>query len=113
MADAPPIEASNEPSMLATGTAPDADAGAVKRLLLFFALVYVVEGLGHEVVPVGLVHQDRADRELVRVERLEQLDEVGARRGARERRRDGDSGWGVEDQEPDDVIGSDRDERQR
>jgi MFS family permease len=40
--------------MLATGTAPDADAGAVKRLLLFFALVYVVEGLGQI---VGLISQ--------------------------------------------------------
>ena len=54
MADAPPIEASNEPSILATGTASDADAGAVKRLLLFFALVYVVEGLGQI---VGLISQ--------------------------------------------------------
>lgn len=40
--------------MLATGTASDADAGAVKRLLLFFALVYVVEGLGQI---VGLISQ--------------------------------------------------------
>jgi MFS family permease len=54
MADAPPIEASNEPSILATGTASEADAGAVKRLLLFFALVYVVEGLGQI---VGLISQ--------------------------------------------------------
>jgi predicted MFS family arabinose efflux permease len=54
MADAPPIEASNEPSMSATGTASDADASAVKRLLLFFALVYVVEGLGQI---VGLISQ--------------------------------------------------------
>jgi MFS family permease len=54
MADAPPIEASNEPSMLATGTASDVDTGAVKRLLLFFALVYVVEGLGQI---VGLISQ--------------------------------------------------------
>jgi MFS family permease len=56
MADAPLTEASNEPSMPATGMAPrgDADSGAVKRLLLFFALVYVVEGLGQI---VGLISQ--------------------------------------------------------
>ena len=40
--------------MSATGVASDADAGAVKRLLLFFALVYVVEGLGQI---VGLISQ--------------------------------------------------------
>lgn len=56
MADAPLTEASNEPSMPATGMAPhgDAETGAVKRLLLFFALVYVVEGLGQI---VGLISQ--------------------------------------------------------
>ena len=40
--------------MSATGMASDTDAGAVKRLLLFFALVYVVEGLGQI---VGLISQ--------------------------------------------------------
>jgi predicted MFS family arabinose efflux permease len=54
MADAPPTEASDEPSMSATSMASDTDAGAVKRLLLFFALVYVVEGLGQI---VGLISQ--------------------------------------------------------
>jgi predicted MFS family arabinose efflux permease len=52
MADALPNKATNEPSVSATGT--DADAGAVKRLLIFFALVYVVEGLGQI---VGLISQ--------------------------------------------------------
>jgi MFS family permease len=56
MADAPPTEATNEPSISATGMAshPDADAGTIRRLLLFFALVYVVEGLGQI---VGLISQ--------------------------------------------------------
>ena len=40
--------------MSATSMASDTDAGAVKRLLLFFALVYVVEGLGQI---VGLISQ--------------------------------------------------------
>src|SRR5262249_31648908 len=54
MADAPTTEATNEPSISATGIASDADANtnAVKNLLLFFALVYVVEGLGQI---VGLI----------------------------------------------------------
>jgi MFS family permease len=54
MPDAAPSEAANEPSISATGMMSDADAGAVKRLLLFFALVYVVEGLGQI---VGLISQ--------------------------------------------------------
>src|SRR6516164_2843110 len=56
MADAPPTEATNEPSISTTGMAshPDADAGTIRRLLLFFALVYVVEGLGQI---VGLISQ--------------------------------------------------------
>src|SRR6516225_1013978 len=56
MADAPPTEATNEPSISTTGMAShaDADAGTIRRLLLFFALVYVVEGLGQI---VGLISQ--------------------------------------------------------
>ena len=56
MADAPPTEATNEPSISATGITSheDANTGAVKHLLLFFALVYVVEGLGQI---VGLISQ--------------------------------------------------------
>ena len=54
MADAPPTEATNEPSISATGMASHADAGTIRRLLLFFALVYVVEGLGQI---VGLISQ--------------------------------------------------------
>jgi MFS family permease len=54
MPDAAPSEAANEPSISAIGMMSDADAGAVKRLLLFFALVYVVEGLGQI---VGLISQ--------------------------------------------------------
>jgi predicted MFS family arabinose efflux permease len=54
MANAPPTEASNEPSMAVTGAASDTDARAIKRLLFFFALVYVVEGLGQI---VGLISQ--------------------------------------------------------
>ena len=55
MADAPPTEA-REPSISATAMASDADAeaGTIRRLLLFFALVYVVEGLGQI---VGLISQ--------------------------------------------------------
>jgi hypothetical protein len=56
MPDAAPSETANEPSISATSMTSDADAdaGAVKRLLLFFALVYVVEGLGQI---VGLISQ--------------------------------------------------------
>jgi MFS family permease len=56
MADAPTTEATNEPSISATDMTLDADANtsAVKNLLLFFALVYVVEGLGQI---VGLISQ--------------------------------------------------------
>jgi predicted MFS family arabinose efflux permease len=54
MANAPPTAASNEPSMAVTGAASDTDARAIKRLLFFFALVYVVEGLGQI---VGLISQ--------------------------------------------------------
>ena len=48
MADARPTEATREPSKPAIGVASNADAngGDFKHLLLFFALVYVVEGLG-------------------------------------------------------------------
>ena len=56
MADAPTTEATSEPSISATGMALESDdsRAAVKRLLLFFALVYVVEGLGQI---VGLISQ--------------------------------------------------------
>src|ERR1700739_1832794 len=54
MPDAAPSEAANEPSISATGMMSDADAGGVKRVLLFFALVYVVEGFGQI---VGLISQ--------------------------------------------------------
>ena len=54
MADAPPTEA-REPSISATmASDADAEAGTIRRLLLFFALVYVVEGLGQI---VGLISQ--------------------------------------------------------
>ena len=59
MPDAPPSEAANERSVLTSAMAPEAgangaDTKAVNRLLLFFALVYVVEGLGQI---VGLISQ--------------------------------------------------------
>ena len=56
MADARPTEATREPSKPAIGVASNADAngGDFKHLLLFFALVYVVEGLGQI---VGLISQ--------------------------------------------------------
>src|SRR6516162_10097718 len=56
MADARPTETTSEPSMPAIGVASNADAngGDFKHLLLFFALVYVVEGLGQI---VGLISQ--------------------------------------------------------
>ena len=56
MPDAAPSEATNERSVPASTVAPEADANrlAIKRLLLFFALVYVVEGLGQI---VGLISQ--------------------------------------------------------
>ena len=47
-------EATNDRPGPASAIAPDADADAVKRLLVFFALVYVVEGLGQI---VGLISQ--------------------------------------------------------
>ena len=56
MSDATPSEATNERSAPASTVAPEADANrlVIKRLLLFFALVYVVEGLGQI---VGLISQ--------------------------------------------------------
>src|SRR3984893_16656587 len=54
MTDAPPSEITNESSPSSTGTAPDSDAKTIRRLLIFFALVYVVEGLGQI---VGLISQ--------------------------------------------------------
>ena len=59
MPDAPPSEAANERSVLTSAMASEAgangaDTKAVNRLLLFFALVYVVEGLGQI---VGLISQ--------------------------------------------------------
>ena len=54
MADASPTEISNAPSTSAADAASGADADVIKRLLLFFALVYVVEGLGQI---VGLISQ--------------------------------------------------------
>jgi len=54
MADASPTEINNAPSTSAADAASGADADVIKRLLLFFALVYVVEGLGQI---VGLISQ--------------------------------------------------------
>jgi MFS family permease len=54
MADASPTEISSAPSTSAADAASGADADVIKRLLLFFALVYVVEGLGQI---VGLISQ--------------------------------------------------------
>jgi MFS family permease len=54
MTDAPPSEITNERSLSSSGTAPDSDAKTIRRLLVFFALVYVVEGLGQI---VGLISQ--------------------------------------------------------
>jgi MFS family permease len=54
MTDAPPSEITNERLPSSTGVAPDSDAKTIRRLLIFFALVYVVEGLGQI---VGLISQ--------------------------------------------------------
>jgi predicted MFS family arabinose efflux permease len=56
MADAPPSQPIDERPLSAAAAAaqPDANQHAVKRLLVFFALVYVVEGLGQI---VGLIAQ--------------------------------------------------------
>ena len=54
MTDAPPSELTNERLPSCAGAAPDSDAKTIRRLLIFFALVYVVEGLGQI---VGLISQ--------------------------------------------------------
>ena len=54
MTDAPPSEITSERLPLSTGVAPDSDAKTIRRLLIFFALVYVVEGVGQI---VGLISQ--------------------------------------------------------
>src|SRR5205085_7196573 len=54
MSELPLSEPTSERSLAPTSAAPEAEAKTVKRLLLFFALVYVVEGTGQI---VGLIYQ--------------------------------------------------------
>src|SRR5215831_1663523 len=54
MADAPPSQPIDQRPISAAAAQQDANQHAVKRLLVFFALVYVVEGLGQI---VGLIAQ--------------------------------------------------------
>src|SRR5260370_38578912 len=54
MTEAPPSEITNECFTASAGVAADSDAKTIRRLLIFFALVYVVEGLGQI---VGLISQ--------------------------------------------------------
>src|SRR5205085_9757590 len=54
MSELPLSEPTSERSLAPTSAAPEAEAKTIKRLLLFFALVYVVEGMGQI---VGLIYQ--------------------------------------------------------
>jgi MFS family permease len=54
MSELPLSEPTSERSLASTSAAPDDEAKTIKRLLLFFALVYVVEGTGQI---VGLIYQ--------------------------------------------------------